>query len=189
MKELDFEKFLKNKKSIGTRNPEDDTYVLRNMRIALENKQFWNYIEALGIPHDNAVKQYVYNYYVGRVQLLQHYYVFMCRENIQPSKWYIRYGEKLPDRIEFKPKHKLQYLYNNDSLGHKKLKKLTEQYTIEGVANLYDLKVMSIKNVLYRTIDKITGKEHFKTFPQQSIIIKMKDEINPDSWFIFPDET
>ena len=111
------------------------------------------------------------------------------QHNYLPSKWYIRYGEKLPDRIEFKPKHKLQYLYNNDSLGHKELKKLTEQYTIEGVANLCDLKVMSIKNVLYRTIDKITGKEHFKTFPQQSMIIKMKDEINPDSWFIFPDET
>ena len=31
------------------------------------------------------------------------------QHNYLPSKWYIRYGEKLPDRIEFKPKHKLQY--------------------------------------------------------------------------------
>jgi len=52
----------------------------------------------------------------------------------------------------------------------------------------YDLNLYQMKNIRYRRINSVTGLECFKILPPASVIVKLKDVINPDYWFIFPEE-
>ena len=82
---------------------------------------------------------------------------------MQPSRWYYRINEKLPKRINFTP-----------------------QFDVVGRVTLPTN--MQLKNIIYKRKHPDTMEEWFKTLPPQDFIIKLRNDINPDYWYIFPEE-
>lgn len=191
METLDAEKFVR-EKSVGRfsfkEQKEDDTYALRDLKIAGEKKLLWQYIVALGIPNNKKSKYAVYYYYSGKYKSISNPHIFMCREKMQPSRWYYKINEKLPKPVIFTPKFSVDNLMYKESLGHIKFRELQKQYTVQGLADKFDLNFHQIKNILYRRLNPLTGKECFKILPPASVIIKLRDVINPDNWYVFPEE-
>lgn len=166
----------------------NDTYVIRDFKIAAQYRLFWSFVEKCGIPEEESCKYKIFYYYNGRNKSLNPIYVFMCRENIQPSKWFYKVDEKLPRPINFTPKHSVKELQYLDSLGHIKLKELHKKYGLTKLSQMYDLNPQQVKNIMYKRLNPYLKKECFKIMPQDKFIIKMREAINPDYWFIFPDE-
>lgn len=190
MEELNIDEFIENEKKVQSFKEfnESDTYARRELKKALQNKLFWKYIEKLGIEKDSNEKYCMYYYMNGKNQSINNTIIFKCREKMQPSKWYININETLTERIDFKPKFNVEYLYTKETVGHLKLEELQKQYTMQGLVEKYGLNFYQMKNIRYKRVSLITGQECFKTLPPASVIIKLKDVINPDYWFIFPEE-
>lgn len=190
MKDLRAEDFINSvpEKKYMQFDDENDTYALRELKIAAQAKQIWNYILALGIPDNRQDKLAIYYYYNQKYKSIANQHIFRCREKMQPSKWYYKLTEKLPERIKFTPKHEVQDLMYKESAGHVKFRELQKQYTVQGLADKYDLNFYQIKNILYKRLNPLTGRECFKILPPAQLIIKLRDVINPDLWYIFPDE-
>lgn len=190
MEELNIDEFIENeKKEHSFKDFEDtDTHSQRELKKALQNKLLWRYIEKLGLERDSNEKYWVYYYMTGKNKSINNIVIFRCREQMQPSKWFINANEELPARVNFTPKFPLDSLFCKESVGHLKLKELQKMYTMQGLIEKYDLNLYQMKNIRYKRINPVTGKECFKTLPPASVIIKLKDVINPDYWFIFPEE-
>lgn len=167
---------------------DNDTYAIRDLKTAAKNGLLWKYMVSLGIPDEQSSKQNFYYYYNGRTKVLPNTSVFYCREKLRPSKWYYKVGEELPPPLDFTPKHSVKDLPYLDSLGHQKLYELIKQTTLPLFAEQYGFSVYSVKNVIYKRQHQITGKMCFKSLPQEQFIIRLRDVINPDLWYIFPDE-
>lgn len=167
---------------------DDDTYALRAFKTASQNKLFWRYVCELGIPNDDYEKKAVFYYLNGHYKFVSNPHIFMCREKMQPSKWYYKINEELPPRINFTPKHKTEDLMYIESVGHVKLEKLQKQYTMPVLCERYGLGLYQMKNIRYRRLNPLTNRECFKILPPASAVIKLRDLINPDYWYIFPDE-
>ncbi len=188
---LDVKTFIK-EKSEGRfafkEQKDDDTYALRDLKIAGEEKLLWQYIVALGIPDTTESKNSVYYYYNGKYKFISNPHIFMCREKMQPSRWYYKINEKLPKPVIFAPKFGVEELMYKESVGHVKFRELQKQLTVQGMADKYDLNFYQIKNILYRRFNPLTGRECFKILPPAKVIINLRDVINPDYWYVFPEE-
>lgn len=165
-----------------------DTYALRDLKIAIQNRLFWSFIETIGIPKEWKNKLYVYYYLNGRRKFISNQSIFLCREKMQPSRWYYRINEKLPKRINFTPKFDVSRLVCKESAGHQKLKKMLEHYNMQTFADEYNINLYQLKNIIYKRKHPDTMEEWFKTLPPQDFIIKLRNDINPDYWYIFPEE-
>lgn len=190
MEELDVTKFIeKTQKAYEFKEfSENDTYALRMLKQAAQQKLFWHFIEELGIPNNRDIKSYVYYYFNGKNASIGSQYVYMCREKLQPAKWYYKIGEKLPPRIEFTPKFGVEYLQFKESVAHQKFVQLQKEYTIANFAKTYGLSVQQVKNICYKRYSPYLEKKVFKILPPASVITKLRDVIHPDYWFIFPEE-
>lgn len=190
MESLDIEKFIESeKKELPFKNfSDDDTHAKRELKTVLQNKLLWRFIEKLGFARDSNDKYTIYYYTNGKTQNISNSIVFKCREAMQPSKWFVNVKESLPERIIFTPRFGVNELYVKESVGHVMLKRLQEEYTMPGLIEKYDLNLYQMKNIRYRRINSVTGLECFKILPPASVIVKLKDVINPDYWFIFPEE-
>lgn len=166
---------------------DNDTYALRDLKKASQKNLFWSYLDSIGFK-DNRTKVYIYYYFYGTNKTIYNTHVFTCRESVQPSRWFYNISEKLPERINFTPKFTAEKLQYKESVGHKKLTELREQYTYNGIADRFNINYNQLKNTFSKRINPLTKEECFKILPQQSMIIKLKDVINPDYWFIFPEE-
>lgn len=171
----------------------DDTYTYRELKTALQKKVFWKYLDSIGIPNDINARHQIYHhiYHNDKIKhILKNKYVFQCRENLQPSKWYYKVTEPLPERIKFTPKFDVSVLRYKESLGHIKLNELKEtySYSLTGLARAFSLDVNQVKNVLFKKWNPLLKKQCFRALPSESFIIQMRDIINPDLWYIFPEE-
>lgn len=167
---------------------EDDTHAVRDLKTALQKNLYRKYLSMLGIPDNRIIKDYIYYYINGTNSSIGPQYVFMCREKLQPSKWYYRHDEELPKRIEFKPKYTWECMRTMETEGLRKLVELRKIHTAKGLEEKFGISFYQIKNILYKRHDPISGKEIYKIFPQKELIIKLREVINPDYWFIFPEE-
>lgn len=167
---------------------DDDTYALRDFKTALQHRLFWSFISDLGIPNTTLAKYAVFYYVSGARKSIVNPNVFFCREKMQPSKWYYKINEELPERIKITPKFGIESLMYKESVGHLKLKELQKRYTMPLLAEKYGLNLYQVKNIRYRRLNPLTGKECFKILPPESVIIKLRDVINPDYWYVFPEE-
>lgn len=190
MEELNINEFVKTQKPHFDYKDfsDDDTYALRDLKTAAQNKLFWNYIENLGIPNDGKSKYILFYYFNGKNKSFSNLSVFYCREKMQPSKWYYKNSEKLPERVKFVPKHPIEDLPWRETMGIKKLVELQKTYTLQGLCNQYDLNYLQMKNILYKRKNLLTGKDCYKILPPERVITKLRDVINPDYWYIFTDE-
>lgn len=172
---------------------EDDTYACRELKTALQKKIFWKYLNFIGIPNRENERHQVYHY-IYRIDRANHslrnQYVFYSREKLQPSKWYYKVTEPLPERIKFTPKFDVSVLRYKESLGHIKLNELKEtySYSLTGLARAFSLDVNQVKNVLFKKWNPLLKKQCFRALPSENFIIQMRDIINPDLWYIFPEE-
>lgn len=142
----------------------------------------------LGVPDRRESRLAIFYYLNGKLKFVSNPHIFYCREKMQPSKWYYRVDEKLPERIEFKTKYSVNELMYKESAGHIKFNKMCEEYSIQGVADRFGLSINQIKNTKYKRMNPMTKKECFKSLPSLSIVLKLRDVINPDLWYIFPEE-
>lgn len=190
MKDVDINDLIKEEKDHFDfkEYSDDDTHALRALKIASKNKLFWKYVEQIGIPKNGRYEYYIYNYFTGKSKNIGISYIFNSRENLQPAKWFFNINEELPERIKFNPIYEEKTLLYKESVGHIKLLDLMKDYTIQQFVDKYDLNFYQIKNLIYKKVDKKLNKEVFKALPSNSLIIKLRNIINPDYWFIFPEE-
>ena len=192
MEELDVNQYIREwkQKYEFKEYSDDDTYALRDLKIIShsQNKLLWSFIIALGIPDTIEAKRAVFCYFSGRYKTIANPYIFLCREKMRPSKWYYKINEELPERISFTPKYDVENLMHKESVGHLKLEELQKFYTMPVFAQKYGLNLYQIKNIRYRRFNPLTSKKCFKIFPPASVIIKLRDIINPDYWYVFPEE-
>ena len=191
MEELNVEEFIKSQPQhhIDIREYSDeDTYAIHDLKTAAQKSLLWKFMVSLGIPNEQVAKQKLYYYFNGRCLSLPNTSVFYCRGKMQPAKWYYKINETLPEKIEFNPKHDISEMLSLESLGHQKLFKMVKDMSIPRFAEYYDVSIFTLKNMLYKRMNKLTGTMCFKALPNESFILKMRDEINPDIWYIYPDE-
>ena len=113
---------------------------------------------------------------------------FLCRENMQPARWYYKVGEKLPERISFTPVYTVDDFQYRKTAGLQMLENLRDEYTYSGLAEKFSINYYQLKNMLSKRTNPVTGKRCYKILPQEHFVIKLRDVINPDYWFIFPEE-
>lgn len=190
MEELDIDAYIQSQREQQQYKQfsDDDTYALRALKKAIQNKLFMKYICELGIPDSLSHKFAIFYYLAGRYRSVTNVNIFMCREKMQPAKWYYKINEPLPKQIKFTPKHSVEDLMYIESLGHIKLKELQDLYTMPVLCEKYDLSLYQMKNIRYKRIHPYTKRECFKTLPGMTVVTKLRELINPDYWFIFPDE-
>lgn len=179
------------KKYVFKEFSKDDTYACRELKIALQKKIFWKYLNIIGIPNELNEKNSIY-YYIYHNDKINHFvrnkYVFLCREKVQPSKWYYKVTEPLPEKIKFTPKFDISVLRYKESLGHIKLNELKETYSLKGLVNTFSLDLNQAKNVIFKKWNPLLQKQCFRALPSENFIIQMRNVINPDLWYIFPEE-
>ncbi len=194
MEELDVNSFIdlcmqsKSNRYTSKEFSDDDTYVLRAFKTAAQKKLFWRYICELGVPNTTLAKRAVFYYLNRDYKFVSNPYIFMCREKMQPSKWYYKINEPLPPPVNFMPKHKVEDLMYFESIGHIKLEELQRRISMPEICKRYDLSLYQMKNIRYRRLNPITNLKCFKILPPSSVVIKLREVINPDYWYIFPDE-
>lgn len=190
MKDLDVNEYVKqNKQKYDFKEySDDDTYAIRDLKTASQHKLLWKFITELGIPDTREEKLAVFYYFNGKYKSIANQHIFYCREKMQPSKWYYNVNERLPKKIKFIPKFKAERLMYKETVGHIKLEKLQKEYSMPELCDKFDLNLYQMKNIRYKRINPLTKKECFKILPPASVIIKLRDVINPDYWFIFPEE-
>lgn len=179
------------KKYVFKEFSKDDTYACRELKTALQKKIFWKYLDLIGIPNELNTRNCFY-YYIYHNDKIDHFvrnkYVFLCRKKVQPSKWYYKVTEPLPEKIKFTPKFDVSVLRYKESLGHIKLNELKETYSLRGLVNTFSLDLNQAKNVIFKRWNPLLQKQCFRALPTESFIIKMRNVINPDLWYIFPEE-
>ena len=189
MEELDIDTYIQTHREKHKQFSDDDTYAKRELKKAAQNRMFMKYVCELGIPPDKiSCKNAIYYYLTGLNESVKNINIFMCREKMQPSKWYYKINEPLPKQIAFTPKHSVNDLMYIESVGHIKLKELQDLYTMSVLCEKYDLTLYQMKNIRYRRFNPLTNKRCFKILPGMTVITKLRELINPDYWFIFPDE-
>ena len=197
MKEINIDEFLNTHKAISNNHhstkkeiksfTDEDTYAIRALKKAAQESLFLEYLDTIGIK-EMRMKLYVYNYFTGKNRTIYNINVFTCRENVQPAKWYYKVGEKLPERIEFTPKFPVTELQYKDTVGHLKFFELRNQLTHQGISHKFNIDFYQLKNITSKRFNPLTNRYCYKILPQQSLIIKLRDVINPDYWYIFPEE-
>ena len=166
---------------------DEDSYAIRDLKKASQKNLLWAYLYNIGMKEDK-MKMFIYNYLIGKNKTIFNINVFNCRENVQPARWYYKVSEKLPERIEFIPKFPVTELQYKDTIGHLKFFELREQLTNQGISEKYNIDYFQLKNITSKRFNPLTNRYCYKILPQQSIIIKLRDVINPDYWYIFPEE-
>lgn len=168
---------------------DEDTHAIREFKTAISNRLYLKYTSALGLTSQES--RNIFNYVEKNTTILHGSYVFAIREKMQPAKWYYKIDEKLPQKISFTPnkKYTLETFLESDTIGIKMLMDLKKKKGIlQDLCNLYNLNYNQIKNIFYLIADPVTGVRRHKIFPQEKVILSLRDVINPDYWFIFPDE-
>lgn len=164
-----------------------DTYQMVELKTALNSRKLRPYLKRIGIPESGTAMDSLNSYILGKRPLISSY-VFMTRTAVQPAKWYFVVNEPLPEQINFTPKFTENLLREKETLGHEKLKTLIKLYSTQTIAEKYGFTCDALKNVLYKRKEAETGKMVFKTVPSPEIISAFRHVINPDFWFIFPEE-
>lgn len=188
MEELDIDEYVQLHRDQHKQFSDDDTYAIRMLKKAAQNQLFMKYICELGITDSISDKLSIFYYLTGRYKSVRNIHIFMCREKMQPAKWYYKINEPLPKQIKFTPKHSVKDLMYIESVGHIKFKELLDLYTMPVLCEKYDLNLSQMKNIRYKRIHPYTKRECFKTLPGMPVVTKLRELINPDYWFIFPDE-
>lgn len=167
---------------------ENDSYVIRDFKKAIQNRLLWKYLIQIGVPDTQNDKNRVFSYFSGRFKKITNRYVFLCREKVQPSKWYYKVGEELPPRINFTPKHSVEDLRHIPTAGIQKFLQLQKEYSLRYLCKIYNLNELQMKNIIYAKFNPETQNKFFRALPPYTVIIPLREVINPDLWFIFPDE-
>lgn len=190
MEDFDINKLAAENKKEYLEFSENDTHAMHELKVAARNRVFWKFISALGTDGFDAdyVKQNSFKYLQGLSRDMQNQYIFMWREKIQPSKWYYKYSEPLPEKIDFTPKFPPAMLIEKESVGHIKLKELQKRYELKGIVSMFGVDYNQLRNIIYKRTNPRTGKAYYKTLPQTNIIISLRNVIQPDLWYIFPEE-
>lgn len=190
MEDFDINEFADKNKKEYLEFSENDTHAMHELKVAAQNRLFWKFISALGTGDldDNNVKKVAFRYLQGRSIDISNKYIFMWRKKIQPSKWYYKYSEPLPEKINFTPKFPPEALIEKESVGHIKLKELQNRYELKGIEAMFGVDYNQLRNILYKRTNPSTGKTYYKTLPQTSMIISLRNVIQPDLWYIFPEE-
>lgn len=165
---------------------DDDTYAVKDLKKAMNEKKFGKYVELCSDNRFNV--WYLTKYMRGVTQKIGNIYVYYMREAIQPAKWYTKVAEKLSKPVEFKSKgYPAEALRTRDSCGHILLRKLkNDRGSYEAAASFYNVDIVIMQNVMLYA--KKDGEKQHKSLPTDSFIRTFRKFINPDYWFIFPEE-
>lgn len=196
MKEIDADEFIaESERTRKTRETlhdfrkfsDSDSYVIRDFKKLAQKGLLWQFMDSIGLKKEEH-KINVYYLMYGRSELVNAPNVFICRENMQPARWYYKVGEKLPERISFTPIYTVDDFQYRKTAGLQMLENLRDEYTYSGLAERFSINYYQLKNMLSKRTNPVTGKRCYKILPQEHFVIKLRDVINPDYWFIFPEE-
>lgn len=191
--EFDIDKFMEdNEKNLiysekTFEDSDDDTYVARDIKHIIQKKFSSKFLREMGFPATsvtiNALK-----FYATGIGAISNVYVFQTRTSIQPAKWYTNISEPLPPRIPFTPKYTVDSLKTKETQGQILFTKFLFSNGVKNLSQQYNIAPDILKNVIYKRTDKLTNQRVFKNFPTLQFIKTFSKVINPDYWYIFPEE-
>lgn len=119
--------------------------------------------------------------------------IFNFRELIEPVNWFFSSKEKMPKpiKVNYNKNRTEESLFFTKTVGKILFEKLLKEYNnyLE-FSKIYEIPVSQIKNMIYTHPVEVNGRKvpRFKTFATKSVIMKLRKEIHPDFWYIFPEE-
>lgn len=119
--------------------------------------------------------------------------IFIFREFFEPITWFYKPNESFPEpkKLLYNKNRTESELYKEKTVGKILFERLAKSYpTYQSFSNEYKIPVDNIKNMLRKSIFVYNGKKEirYNTFVTKSVINKLKEEIHPDYWFMFPEE-
>lgn len=160
------------------------TYAIQDLETLYEMGNFNKFARDNGI--DESSVKLLGQVKLGRQDIYTHQ-IFLLRRVIRPSRWFFMPGEELPAEVPYTPLHGDGDMFTHESLGIRELKKICFRNTVAGTLRHFDIEMWQYKNIMYKRKNK-QGKKVYRSLPSTHIIRKTRTEINPDLWFIFPDE-
>jgi len=175
---------------------DDDTYAMRLLKYLNNNKLIVKFLATNNALETNG--QSLYNYvYVsigltlkGYKQRLSYPLLFRCRGFIAPWMWYHTVSETPPTEIKFNQQY-IQFtpaMAGRSTLGHLQLRKYIEENGVLGVVSETGIKRTLVDNLLRKRKRK-TGLITFHSLPSLDVTKALSSIVNPQLWFIFPEET
>jgi len=119
---------------------------------------------------------------------VRHRIVFDFRRVIQPAKWYasLENNEQFPViKYYINPQRTYKDLFIEKTIGKLLLENMIKKTQREKVIKTYSLNQRGISLAFKKTSDE---NSPYCSFIPKSAIIKLKEVINPDYWYIFPEE-
>lgn len=119
--------------------------------------------------------------------------IFNFRELIEPVNWFFSSKEKMPKpiKVNYNKNRTEESLFFEKTVGKILFEKLLKEYNnyLE-FSKIYEIPVSQIKNMIYTYPVEVNGRKvpRFKTFVTKSVIMKLRKQIHPDFWYIFPEE-
>lgn len=119
--------------------------------------------------------------------------IFIFREYFEPITWFYKPNESFPEpkKIMFNKNRTEKELYKEKTVGKILFERLAKSYpTYQSFSDEYKIPIDNIKNMLRKSVFEYNGKKEirYNTFVTKSVINKLKEEIHPDYWFMFPEE-
>lgn len=170
---------------------DEDTYALRIFKERMVQKTMFKYAEHVGGTVSFATRVYdlIRSESHDRPRFgLSFAHMFMARERMRPALWFFKVGERLPEEVRFKASRGAESVYKVHTCGHLLVRKMAEEGGgWKAAAESRGLIPNKLKNVFFKR-RTARGTVEFRCMPSASLILALKDEVNPDYWFVFPDE-
>lgn len=167
----------------------DDTIMEREFKKLINKTCLKKYLNYIGLNVSSETYCHIYKYIESRINI-SNVMIYQFREKIRPAEWYtLAEGESLPPEVKFTPSSVISDFLSRYSIGHLKLREIIAEHTISGTAKMYDISRTKIEGILYRRRHQTTGEMIFRALPSFEIITKLKGAINPDLWYVLPEES
>lgn len=168
-----------------------DTYMVREIKTARNAGSITAYAENLGFRFGSGEQQRIRKlpHETDPTKIAPNTLIFKLRTVRRPAMWYTTVTETLPEKIEFEDKNDVSMLMIKDSVGHAMLRQIIDEEGVSGVIENYGFQSRhEIDNILYKRKRQRDGRPIFRILPSYVFIRKLKERINPEYWYVFPDE-
>ena len=171
-----------------------DTIALREIRNIGQNRLLKSYSDMLMEKTEREILWFankLSKLINGSLRNFSNTDVFLLRELIQPAKWYTLVTEELPPPTRHTPRLTLSSLMTTWSLAHKKLHDLVMENGYDKLSRDFGVPKYFLTNLFSYRIQKLpdgNGRRVLKSLPNYHVIRAFRQVVNPDLWYIYPEE-
>jgi hypothetical protein len=171
--------------------PEIVSYAQRELITLIENREYTGAMRKKYGVSDSWISS-IYRAAVGKVKAT-YGMIYLLREQIEPVRWYYDENEGLPEKVEFRPKYRgydlemMNNFKNKATAAQRWFEEAGKKRIIHEICEENNISYSRLKNSIYpkRVHSEVAV---YRQRPGYGIIKALRGVINPDYWYIFPDE-